>query len=111
MGVPTVLRITRLVSKPGQGPALVACCAAIADRERALHPGEFLVFQGRRLLDRDRFQLVSITQWENLDLIRDVMPTEPPTQPPFHDEYVAYLESWRVDLYEATWMPETGTIT
>ena len=109
MAVPTVLRITRLISKPGQGAALVERCAAIADRERALRPDAYFVLQGRRLLDGDRTEVVSITQWHDLEHVRERMPQAAPAdRPPFYEEYADCLDEWRIDLFELTWTTATG---
>ena len=110
MDAPTVLRITRLVSRAGRGPMLVERCAAIATRERVLHPNAFVVFQGRRLLPGDRIELVSITQWRDLELVRGNLPAAAPPAPPFYQEYADALESWQVELFEATWTPDAGAV-
>lgn len=111
VGVPTVLRITRLVSKPGLGAVLVERCAAIAVRERALRPDAYFVLQGRRLLDGDRTEVVSITQWHDLEHVRDHMPEAAPSDmPPFHAEYADVLDAWSVELYELTWSTPTGAV-
>ena len=111
MAVPTVLRITRLVSKPGLGAMLVERCAAIAVRERELRPDAYFVLQGRRLLDGDRTEVVSITDWRDLEHVRARMPEAAPTdRPPFYEEYADCLDDWRIELFELTWTTTTGAI-
>jgi hypothetical protein len=99
LAVPTVLRITRLISKPGLGGVLVERCTAIAERER------------RRLLDGDRTEVVSITQWDDLEHVRDRMPEAAPSdRPPFYEEYADCLDEWRIELFEMTWTTATGLV-
>lgn len=101
--VPQVVRITRLVSRPGMGAELAARCRAIATRERINHPGAYVVTQARQPIDGDRVEVISITQWIDLDLMRRLMPAGAYEQPAFHDEYADCLESWRVEVFEVTW--------
>lgn len=109
--MPNVLRITRLVSRPTMGPALVSRCMEIAERERTTNPGAYTVVQARRLLDGDRIEVVSLTRWLDLDaMLRYVPPTADPEQPPFYDEYATAVESWSVDLFELTWTTEDGAL-
>jgi hypothetical protein len=111
VAVPTVLRITRLVSKPGMGAMLVERCAAIAVRERALRPDAYVVLQARRLLDGDRTEVVSITEWQDLEHVRSHMPEAAPEDaPPFYQEYADVLDDWKVELYELTWTTATGAV-
>jgi len=100
---PTVLRITRLLSRPGLGATLVERCAGIGARETALHPGEFVVHQGRRLRSGDRTEVVSITLWHDMEHVREHMPARPPSSPPFLEEYEDLVETWTVELLEVTW--------
>lgn len=100
---PRVVRITRLVSRPGMGAELVHRCRRIAERERALHPGAYQVTQARQPLEDDQVELVSITQWFDLALMASLMPAGRHEQPAFHDEYADCLESWRVEVFEVTW--------
>jgi hypothetical protein len=111
LAVPTVLRITRLISKPGLGGVLVERCTAIAERERRLRPDAYVVSQGRRLLDGDRTEVVSITQWDDLEHVRDRMPEAAPSdRPPFYEEYAYCLDEWRIELFEMTWTTATGLV-
>lgn len=111
MAVPTVLRITRLISKPGMGAVLVERCTAIAERERTLRPDAYVVLQGRRLLEDDRTEVVSITQWNDLEHVREHMPEAAPVDlPPFHAEYADVLDTWAVELFELTWTTATGPV-
>jgi hypothetical protein len=105
---PRVVRITRLVSLPGRGPDLVDRCRRIADRERARHPGAYRVVQTRQARDGNRIEVVSITEWIDLDLMQTVIPPGPHTEPPFWSEYADCVESWEVEVSEVTWTTEDG---
>jgi hypothetical protein len=100
---PRVVRITRLISKPGCGADLVARCRRIAERERVNHPGAYHVVQARQPLDGDRVELISITEWIDLELLARLMPAGPLEQPAFWSEYADCCESWRVEVFEVTW--------
>ena len=101
--VPRAVRITRLVSKPGLGPDLVEACRRIADRELAKYPGAYHVVQARRPVDEGRIELVSITEWFDLDLMARLMPADPAAGPAFLAEYLDCIESWAVEALEVTW--------
>jgi hypothetical protein len=103
VAVPRVVRITRLLSKPGLGAELVDRCRHIADREHALHPGAFEVVQARQPIGDDRVEVVSITGWIDLALMGALMAPEPHAQPAFWDEYADCVESWRIEVFEVTW--------
>ena len=105
---PTVMRITRLVSRPHQGAELADRCAAIAEREARLHPAAFVVHQGRRLLQGGRTEVVSVTTWSDLRVVREHLPAGSPESPPFLDEYADLIESWSVEMFEVTRTPENG---
>ena len=102
-GVPRVVRITRLVSKPGCGADLAARCRLIAERERANHPHAYHVVQARQPLEGDRIELISITEWTDLELMARLMPAGPLQEPAFWPEYADCCESWRVEVFEVTW--------
>lgn len=104
---PRVVRITRLVSRPGMGAELADRCRRIASRERERHPGAYLVTQARQPLDDDRVEVISITQWIDLALMARLMPAGRHEVPAFHDEYADCLESWRVEVFEVTWPLES----
>jgi hypothetical protein len=101
--LPRVVRITRLVSKPGCGADLAARCRRIAERERANYPDAYHVVQARQPLDRDRIELISITEWTDLELMARLMPAGPLEEPAFYSEYADCCESWRVEIFEVTW--------
>jgi hypothetical protein len=103
MPVPRAIRVTRLVSRPGMGPELAERCRRIADRELLRYPGAYHVIQGRQPLDGDRVEVVSITEWYDLELMARLMPAGDITEPAFHDEYADCIESWRVESLEVTW--------
>jgi hypothetical protein len=100
---PRAIRITRLVSRPGLGPELAERCRRIAERERVNYPGAYHVIQGRMPLDGDRVELVSITEWYDLDLMARLMPAGDHAQPAFYEEYADCIEDWRVEALEVTW--------
>lgn len=103
MGAPRAVRITRLVSRPGMGPELAERCRIIARREAALYPDAYHVVQARQPLDGDRIELVSVTEWIDLDLMARLMPAGEITEPAFHHEYADCIESWRVESFEVTY--------
>jgi hypothetical protein len=105
---PTVLRITRLLSRPGLGATLVERCASIGTRETTLHPNEFVVHQARRLRSGDRTEVVSITLWHDMEHVRRHMPPRPGPEPPFFEEYEDLVESWNVELLEVTYTSANG---
>jgi hypothetical protein len=109
IGDAKVVRITRLVSRPGRGPELVDRCRAIADRERVHHPAAYRVVQARQPLDGDRVEVVSITYWIDLELMQAYVPAARHTRPAFWDEYADTLESWAVEVFEVTWTTEGGS--
>ncbi len=101
--LPRAVRITRLVSKPGVGADLAARCRRIADRENANHPGAYHVVQARQPLDGDRIEVISITEWVDLELMARLMPAGVLEEPAFWSEYADCCESWRVEVFEVTW--------
>ena len=103
MPTPLAIRITRLVSRPGHGPELAERCRRIAERERAKYPGAYHVIQGRLPLDGDRVELVSITEWYDLQLMARLMPPDDVREPAFFAEYADLIEDWRVEALEVTW--------
>ena len=105
---PRVVRLTRLVSKPGSGAELVERCRRIADRERAKHPDAYVVTQARQPLDDDRVEVLSITQWIDLGLMQSLMPSERYDEPAFWDELEEAVERWTVEVFEVTWTTEIG---
>lgn len=109
IGEAKVVRITRLVSRPGRGPELVDHCRAIADRERAHHPAAYRVVQARQPVDGNRVEVVSITYWIDLDVMQAYVPAGQHTRPAFWDEYADTLESWAVEVFEVTWTTEGGS--
>ncbi|HET7726607.1 MAG TPA: hypothetical protein VFK54_04705 [Candidatus Limnocylindrales bacterium] len=104
---PRVVRITRLVSRPGMGAELAHRCRHIAQRERDKYPGAYVVTQARQPLEDDRIEVISITQWIDLALMARLMPAGRHELPAFHDEYADCLESWRVEVFEVTWPLES----
>ena len=106
--VPRAVRITRLISRPGQGSELVERCRRIAARERKRYPGAYIVTQGRAPVDEERVEVVSITQWIDLDLMQSLIPPGPLTEPAFWPELADIVESWTVELFEVTW-PDPGS--
>jgi hypothetical protein len=100
---PRAVRVTRLVSRPGQGSELVERCRRIAARERLRYPGAYLVTQGRAPVDGERVEVISITQWIDLDLMQSLIPPGPLAEPAFWSELNDIVESWTVELFEVTW--------
>ena len=101
--VPRAVRVTRLVSRPGMGSELTDRCRRIAEREQAKYPGAYHVVQARRPIDDERIELLSITEWFDLDLMARLMPAGDHVRPAFFEEYADCIERWEVEALEVTW--------